>query len=266
MGCVNSTGVDEKAKARNDEIENQLKRDSMLARNEIKMLLLGARESGKSTILKQMKLTHLDGYNAQERDAHKEIIYSNTIQSMRAILEAMPQLDISLHPSNDARRATIMALPPRIDADVLPRDLADAVKGLWRDPGVKEAVRRSREFQLNDNAVYYFSSIDRMAAPEYLPTDQDIWRSRVKTTGIMERRRSSPALNTPRTLHHTIFLEYVHVFDDVGYYVAAVQCPPRLPLFILSPSGARRALYLRHPPRLFNASHATFSPRRSLNT
>ncbi|KAF7338808.1 hypothetical protein MSAN_02203500 [Mycena sanguinolenta] len=76
----------------------------------------------------------------------------------------------------------------------------------------------------------------------------------------------SPALNTPRTLHHTIFLEYVHVFDDVGYYVAAVQCPPRLPLFILSPSGARRALYLRHPPRLFNASHATFSPRRSLNT
>ena len=104
----------------------------------------------------------------------------------RAILEALPQLDLTLAPQNDARRATIMALPMQIEADVLPRDVADAVRSLWRDPGVKEAVRRSREFQLNDSAVYYFNSIDRMAATNYIPSDQDILRSRVKTTGITE--------------------------------------------------------------------------------
>ncbi|KAJ7140671.1 heterotrimeric G protein alpha subunit B [Mycena epipterygia] len=188
MGCVQSSGVDEEAKARNDEIENQLKRDQMMAKNEIKMLILGAGESGKSTWLKQVKL-HFDGYNSQERYAYKEIIYSNIIQSMRAILEAMPQLDILLAPQNDARRATILSFPPEIEFNVLPRDLADAVCGLWHDPGVKEAVRRSLELQLNDSAVYYCNSIDRMAAPEYLPTDQDILRSRcsrVKTTGITE--------------------------------------------------------------------------------
>ena len=103
-----------------------------------------------------------------------------------AILEAMQQLEIHLTPQNDARRAIVMALPAQIEADLLPRDVADAVRGLWRDPGVREAVRRSREFQLNDSAVYYFNSIDRMAAPGYLPTDQDILRSRVKTTGITE--------------------------------------------------------------------------------
>lgn len=32
----------------------------------------------------------------------------------------------------------------------------------------------------------YFNAIDRMADPAYLPTDQDILRSRVKTTGITE--------------------------------------------------------------------------------
>jgi guanine nucleotide-binding protein G(i) subunit alpha len=186
MGCVQSSAVDEEAKARNDEIENQLKRDRMMAKNEIKMLLLGAGESGKSTVLKQMKLIHHGGYNEQERDSYKEIIYSNTIQSMRAILDALPQLELALSPQNDARRAVILSLPGQIEADVLPNDVADAIRSLWRDQAVKEAVRRSREFQLNDSAVYYFNAIDRMAAPGYMPTDQDILRSRVKTTGITE--------------------------------------------------------------------------------
>ena len=157
-----------------------------MAKNEIKMLLLGAGESGKSTVLKQMKLIHHGGYNEQERDSYKEIIYSNTIQSMRAILDALPLLELQLAPQNDARRSVILSLPGQIEADVLPNDVADAIRALWRDPAVKEAVRRSREFQLNDSAVYYFNAIDRMANPGYMPTDQDILRSRVKTTGITE--------------------------------------------------------------------------------
>lgn len=40
MGCGASKG-DDAGKARNDEIENRLKRDKMAQRNEIKMLLLG---------------------------------------------------------------------------------------------------------------------------------------------------------------------------------------------------------------------------------
>lgn len=113
-------------------------------------------------------------------------LYSHIFFPIRAILEAMPQLDLALSPQNDARRATVLALPPQIEADILPADVADAVRSLWRDASVQEAVRRSREFQLNDSAVYYFNAIDRMASPSYLPTDQDILRSRVKTTGITE--------------------------------------------------------------------------------
>jgi guanine nucleotide-binding protein G(i) subunit alpha len=112
--------------------------------------------------------------------------YLTAASSFRAILEAMPHLDIQLSPQNDARRSVVLALPGQLEGEVLPRDVGDAVRGLWRDPGVKEAVSRSREFQLNDSAVYYFNSIERMAASHYMPTDQDILRSRVKTTGITE--------------------------------------------------------------------------------
>ncbi len=40
-----------------------------------------------------------------------------------AILEAMPQLDISLAPQNDARRSIVLALPMQIEVDVLPETL-----------------------------------------------------------------------------------------------------------------------------------------------
>lgn len=49
--CQSNPADDPQAKARNDEIENQLKRDRMMAKNEIKMLLLGAGESGKASPL-----------------------------------------------------------------------------------------------------------------------------------------------------------------------------------------------------------------------
>jgi len=98
----------------------------------------------------------------------------------------MSQLDLALAPQNDARRTTILSMPAQIEADTMPRDVADAIRSLWRDPAVQEAVRRAREFQLNDSAVYYFNSIDRMSQSSYTPTDQDILRSRVKTTGITE--------------------------------------------------------------------------------
>ncbi|KAI8594954.1 guanine nucleotide binding protein, alpha subunit [Dissophora ornata] len=186
MGCCMSQD-DKESRSRNDAIESQLRRDRMQMRNEVKMLLLGAGESGKSTILKQMKLIHDGGYSNEEREAFKEIIFSNTVQSMRVILEAMDSMGLPLyHDANRNFAVIIMSLPPQIEGEYMPHEVAVAVQHLWLDRNVQQAFARSREYQLNDSAKYYFDSIDRIAKPNYIPTDQDVLRSRVKTTGITE--------------------------------------------------------------------------------
>ncbi|EPS43204.1 hypothetical protein H072_2805 [Dactylellina haptotyla CBS 200.50] len=186
MGCNMST-EDKEGKQRNEEINAQLQKDKMLARNEIKMLLLGAGESGKSTILKQMKLIHEGGYSRDEKESFKEIIFSNTVQSMRVILEAMETLELPLADSRSEYHVqTIFMQPAQIEGDVLPPEVANAIKCLWEDKGVQQCFDRSREYQLNDSAGYYFKAIDRIGAPDYVPSDQDVLHSRVKTLGITE--------------------------------------------------------------------------------
>ena len=54
--------------------------------NEVKLLLLGAGESGKSTVAKQLKIIHQDGFTEEERASYKSIIYNNTVASMRVLV------------------------------------------------------------------------------------------------------------------------------------------------------------------------------------
>jgi guanine nucleotide-binding protein G(i) subunit alpha len=116
-------------------------------------MCIGAGESGKSTILKQMKLIHDGGYSLEERESFKEIIFSNTVQSMRVILEAMQNMGIPLaNPNNKIHSAIILDLPSQIEAEMLPNEVAVAIRSLWQDAGVLECFSRSREYQLNDSA------------------------------------------------------------------------------------------------------------------
>lgn len=100
--------------------------------------------------------SHLTGthrpYDAEERDSYREIVYSNTVQSMRVLLEGVQFMVIPIDPLNRSRWELIMAAPPQIEGDVFPPKLADAVSGLWKDYSVQQAFFRRNELQLNDSA------------------------------------------------------------------------------------------------------------------
>lgn len=70
--------------------------DPLLTLSYLSLALLGAGESGKSTILKQMRLIHAAGFSAAERESFRIVVFSNVMQSMQTILEAMEYLRIPL--------------------------------------------------------------------------------------------------------------------------------------------------------------------------
>lgn len=68
MGCGMST-EDKAGKQRNEEIENQLKKDRMQLRNEIKMLLLGAGESYPLSIYQGLTIQRKE-YDIETDETH----------------------------------------------------------------------------------------------------------------------------------------------------------------------------------------------------
>lgn len=54
-----------------------------------------------------MKIIHEDGYSKEEREQYRPVVYSNTIQSLMAIIRAMGQLRIDFA---DPTRAVCISL------------------------------------------------------------------------------------------------------------------------------------------------------------
>ncbi|KAJ7833258.1 guanine nucleotide binding protein, alpha subunit [Mycena olivaceomarginata] len=72
---------------------------------------------------------------------------------------------------------------------VLTPALADAIWHVASAPAVERFVdEHSADSYLMDSAVYFFSSIHRIADPTYVPTQEDVLRARAKSTAVIETR------------------------------------------------------------------------------
>ncbi|KAI0444139.1 G-protein alpha subunit-domain-containing protein [Xylaria telfairii] len=151
-----------------------------------KFLILGTSESGKSTLLKGLRLALEGGYTLQEKMSVKEIIWSNVLTSFRLILETMITLEIPLGDQRQGIHVQTIFMQPDT-ADITPNlEVVEAIQALWLDRGFKEAYRRRNEYLLMDNVAYYVQEIQRLIAPNYVPTDEDLLWASWKTIGIAE--------------------------------------------------------------------------------
>ncbi|KAF9218739.1 guanine nucleotide binding protein, alpha subunit [Gyrodon lividus] len=201
--CVSAQ--DKADKARSDAIDRLIEEESRKFRKECKILLLGSGESGKSTIVKQMKIIHQHGFTDDELMTFRPTIYRNTLDSAQAIVLAMRKINVDcVDPINRVNADRI--LDYRVEATpsfVFSSDIAKAIQQLWQDPIIPKVMDHSSEFYLMDSASYFFAEVLRIGSPNYLPTEPDVLRARAKTTGITETRFTMGQLQ-------------IHMFDVGG--------------------------------------------------
>ncbi|KAJ1206571.1 hypothetical protein NDU88_001974 [Pleurodeles waltl] len=146
----------------------------------------GTGESGKSTFIKQMRIIHGSGYTDEDRRGFTKLVYQNIFTSMQSMIRAMDTLRIQYTSEQNMENAMMIREVEVAKVCSLERKQVEAIKKLWADPGIQECYDRRREYQLSDSTKYYLSDLDRISVPSYVPTQQDVLRVRVPTTGIIE--------------------------------------------------------------------------------
>jgi energy-coupling factor transporter ATP-binding protein EcfA2 len=131
-------------------IDRQLQQEKKNLRQEIKILLLGAGESGKSTFIKQMRIIHGEDYSEQDRLEFRATIYHNILKSMKILVEARRRLQIPLeNPKNEENGHKVSTY--HRDGELTDEEFhpyVDPLNALWKDAGIKATVKRNNEFQL----------------------------------------------------------------------------------------------------------------------
>jgi len=166
-----------------------------------KLLLLGPGESGKSTVIKQLKFIH-EQMTREETLSFLPALQINVLHSMRALLLACKDRDLKF--DEDGKKAAERVLkavegharasvtPGENQAKYLTKKIAKDIRFLWSHETVKKAWEFRNEFWILENAAYYFDHVMDYIQEEYQPTETDVVFGRARTTGIIHTTFEQP--------------------------------------------------------------------------
>jgi len=151
-----------------------------------------------------MKILHQDGFNQAELLQYRQIVHRNLIDSAKALVQHLK--DFEILPANPEIQVSTLQLPLDTsdcaqtdmeyitdftigDADTLDPQIFQSIEAVWRDNATPRLfTEHQSEFYMMDSAEYFFENCVRISDQEYIPTNDDILRARVTTTGIIETR------------------------------------------------------------------------------
>ncbi|XP_034986848.1 guanine nucleotide-binding protein subunit alpha-12 [Zootoca vivipara] len=182
--------AEREARRRSREIDAMLARERRSVRRLVKILLLGAGESGKSTFLKQMRIIHGREFDQKALLEFRATIYENALKGCRVLVDARDKLGIPWqYTENEKHGMFLMAFENKAGVPIEPSTFhlyVPALTGLWKDAGIKEAFSRRSEYQLGESVKYFLDNLDRIGQLNYFPSKQDILLARKATKGIVE--------------------------------------------------------------------------------
>mmetsp|Transcript_30757 Transcript_30757/g.49333 ORF Transcript_30757/g.49333 Transcript_30757/m.49333 type:complete len:443 (-) Transcript_30757:305-1633(-) len=187
--CCTNSGPGEEREI-NQHIDAHMKNAINAEKITHRILLLGPGDTGKTTIIKQMRKIH-NGVIAEEQlDSHAAYIRTQIVKYMQTLCVQSIKLNIALSASQDddddsdaqASRDFICNLSAPCD---LSPDVVQHMKVLWNNDGIRQTLEQRAKFQIPDNVAYFFDQrLDDIGADDYVPTFEDYLRIRMRTSGM----------------------------------------------------------------------------------
>ncbi|KAJ7735837.1 heterotrimeric G protein alpha subunit 4 [Mycena maculata] len=249
-----AVAVSEHDKALHRNAEKALRQAKAQMANQVKVLLLGSGDSGKSTILKQMRLIHRVPFTVAETESYRQLVWENVVRGLKYLLDAMADMEIAV-PERYAAAAAAEegVVPPEgevprhrdyadVGVDAIAADIAlvegaedlgdgeafplryyGALDRLWGEEVVRQAWARGNEAAVPENLAYFFGHLPRLfglppSREVYTPTEQDIVRARARTIGITEttfKLREHEMLMVDVGGQKSERRKWIHCFQDV---------------------------------------------------
>ncbi|KAK9099517.1 hypothetical protein Syun_026562 [Stephania yunnanensis] len=214
------------------EIERRIAQETKAEKHIQKLLLLGAGESGKSTIFKQIKLLFQTGFDESELKSYAPVIHANVYQTIKILYDGLKEfaqndVDISkyvLSAESKVIGEKLSEIGGRLDYPRLTKELAQEIETLWRDPAIQETCSRGNELQVPDCAYYFMENLQRLSDANYVPTKDDVLNARVRTTGVVEIQFSPVGENKKSGEVYRLFdvggqrnerRKWIHLFEGV---------------------------------------------------
>ena len=178
---VDASLASRRARNQSEHIERKLQLSEAESRLHLKILLLGAGESGKTTVVKQLGFIHKTALSVDERKTYISVLHENTIQSMLLLIDAAQRAGSDLTTHREAiDRVLKLPLPLRLTAEAV-KD----IQTLWHEcPSMSEMWEQRSSFWILECAPFFLEQCHRFIAPDYVPNEEDVIMARKRTTGV----------------------------------------------------------------------------------
>lgn len=142
---------------KSQEIDKMIEKDKQAMKRQVKVLLLGAGESGKSTFLKQMRIIHGIKFENDLVREYQQVIYQNLVKGMKVLADAREKLGIPWGDTNnvDLGRELFQLDHGLVLSPIRFNHYSSLLSRLWQDSGIRRAFDRRREFQLVSTIFCY---------------------------------------------------------------------------------------------------------------
>lgn len=193
-------------------IDALLAEESRIQDEKIKLLFLGADDSGKKTVFD--KMDHGHRYTNSERIDLVFKIHTTIIRTIKLLAQHAQGTGIDMSDEYKLVMETD-------ESETITAPIGTAINVLWDNPVIKDAWNQRTQLHVNDAVEYWFTVLDKVKKPNYTPDKDDLMAAHAQfanSSGVKVGRRVIE--NTTFEMYDIVrqrgkLRKWIHCFENV---------------------------------------------------